>query len=161
MVWSLWEEQVIRLRRAGLKKTLFSKKREKEWLPLVAVQTTECPVVLLLNRNYRMTSCKFLIDSESSCFLFLSSFPKRLLEISLPSHIGSQFLLPSSTMRIMHVKRVTKIRRCYQIVFLLLVNLRKRDLVVLCGDIRSVTFNVISESSCTWMRYNKGSCIFF
>lgn len=161
VVWILWEEQVVRLRRTGLRKTFFSKKRKKEWLLLVAVQAIECLVVLLLSRYHRMTSCKFLMDSELSCFLFLSSFPKRLLEIALPSHVGSQFLQPSSTVRIIQVKTVTKIRRCYQFGFLLLVNLRKRDLGFLCGDIRSVTFSVISESSCTWMRCNQGSGIFF
>lgn len=161
VVWILWEEQVDRLRRTGLRKTFFSKKRKKEWLLLVAVQAIECLVVLLLSRYHRMTSCKFLMDSELSCFLFLSSFPKRLLEIALPSHVGSQFLQPSSTVRIIQVKTVTKIRRCYQFGFLLLVNLRKRDLGFLCGDIRSVTFSVISESSCTWMRCNQGSGIFF
>lgn len=75
MVWNLWKEQVVRLRTAHLRKTFFSKKREKEWLPLGVVQAIDGPVVLLLSGNHRITSCMFLIDSESSWFLFLSSFP--------------------------------------------------------------------------------------
>lgn len=76
VVWSLWKEQVVRLRTASLRKTFLSKKREKEWLPLGAVQAIDGPLVLLLSGNHRMTSCMFLIDSESSWFQFLSSFSK-------------------------------------------------------------------------------------
>lgn len=68
-------EQVVSLRTAGLRKTFFSKKREKERLPLGVVQAIG-PVLLLLSGNHRITSCMFLIDSFSHPGLFLSSFPE-------------------------------------------------------------------------------------
>lgn len=38
VIWNSWKEQVVRLRITGLRKTFFSKKREKEWLPVGVAQ---------------------------------------------------------------------------------------------------------------------------